>query len=291
MLQELGAIPPDGDLAGDHHRRVRLAGGGPLRHRDRGVAGAGDSPRRGLGADELITLAHELEHALADQALGILDRLGEPEAGRPRARLRRGGRGRRDAGDGALRARLRGPHRPARAGRERPGRGSSSRRCPTTSSARSCSPTWRACASSATAGRGRLEGRRPRCTRSRRRRPTRSSSPSATGGRAGPGPAPPSRPGAGWTSVTRRELGAAELEWLFHAPGGDPAAALPSRARLVAGWAGGELELWRRRRRAGAGDLAARAARHRRPVRRDRRLVSRRLARGDGRRRARARSS
>jgi hypothetical protein len=56
----------------------------------------------------------------------------------------------------------------------------------------------------------------------------------------------PPAPGPGWESVVRRELGAAELEWLLQAPGGDPGAALPDTRALVFGWAGGELELWER---------------------------------------------
>lgn len=56
----------------------------------------------------------------------------------------------------------------------------------------------------------------------------------------------PPRPGPGWRALTGRELGAAELEWLFEAPGGDPEAGLPDARALVFGWAGGELELWER---------------------------------------------
>ena len=48
----------------------------------------------------------------------------------------------------------------------------------------------------------------------------------------------------GWELVTERELGAAELEWLFSAPGGDPEVGLPDPRSLVATWAGGEVELW-----------------------------------------------
>jgi hypothetical protein len=61
-------------------------------------------------------------------------------------------------------------------------------------------------------------------------------------------PRDPGDPGPGWRPLGRRELGAAELEWLFSAPGGDPGAALPRPRALAAAWAGGEVELWRRGR-------------------------------------------
>ena len=52
------------------------------------------------------------------------------------------------------------------------------------------------------------------------------------------------RPGPEWNSLAKRDLGAAELEWLVGAPGGDPEAALPDPRALAAAWAGGEVELW-----------------------------------------------
>ena len=59
-------------------------------------------------------------------------------------------------------------------------------------------------------------------------------------------PRPPGDPGDGWKLRVTRDLGAAELSWLFAAPGGDPEAALPDPRQLVIGWDGGELELWGR---------------------------------------------
>ncbi len=56
----------------------------------------------------------------------------------------------------------------------------------------------------------------------------------------------PAGPGPGWAPVASRELGAAELEWLFRAPGGDPSASLAEPRKAVFGWAGGRLEVWRR---------------------------------------------
>jgi len=45
----------------------------------------------------------------------------------------------------------------------------------------------------------------------------------------------PGRPDPPWELSTERELGAAELEWLFTAPGGEATASLPEPRRLVSG--------------------------------------------------------
>lgn len=66
----------------------------------------------------------------------------------------------------------------------------------------------------------------------------------------GPGPvelAEPRRAGrlpGPWRSALRSEIGAAELSWLFAAPGGDTAVALPDPEGAAAEWRGGEVELW-----------------------------------------------
>ena len=51
-------------------------------------------------------------------------------------------------------------------------------------------------------------------------------------------------PGGGWTSALTGSFGAAELKWLFEAPGGDPEAAIAEPLRSAGAWGGGELELW-----------------------------------------------
>jgi hypothetical protein len=59
----------------------------------------------------------------------------------------------------------------------------------------------------------------------------------------------PSDPGslpARWQRALRGELGAAQLLWLFEAPGGETARALVDPQGAVAAWGGGELELWTR---------------------------------------------
>ncbi|HZC12785.1 MAG TPA: hypothetical protein VE270_02090 [Thermoleophilaceae bacterium] len=50
--------------------------------------------------------------------------------------------------------------------------------------------------------------------------------------------------GEPWSRRLASEFGAAPLRWLFEAPGGDPDAALPDPERAAAAWGGGRLELW-----------------------------------------------
>lgn len=84
-------------------------------------------------------------------------------------------------------------------------------------------------------------------------------------------PRPPGRLDPPWRQRARRELGAAELSWLFAAPGGDPEARIAApveplptpgeqRAaeqegprRYASAWRGGELELWARGRESALG--------------------------------------
>jgi HAMP domain-containing protein len=47
-----------------------------------------------------------------------------------------------------------------------------------------------------------------------------------------------------WSRRLASEFGAAPLRWLLEAPGGDPDAALPGSERATAAWGGGRLELW-----------------------------------------------
>jgi hypothetical protein len=51
---------------------------------------------------------------------------------------------------------------------------------------------------------------------------------------------------APWVRSDRSALGAADLLFLFEAPGGDRSKALPGPLALTAGWAGGEMHLWAR---------------------------------------------
>ncbi|HEU4480569.1 MAG TPA: hypothetical protein VFS18_01675, partial [Actinomycetota bacterium] len=73
--------------------------------------------------------------------------------------------------------------------------------------------------------------------------------------RSGEGAIEPEPPGEvreeGWSLGDRSAFGAADLMLLFEAPGNDTDAALPSALTAASGWAGGTLHLWE-----GAGEVA-----------------------------------
>jgi hypothetical protein len=68
--------------------------------------------------------------------------------------------------------------------------------------------------------------------------------------RAGESPHDPSSPGndppKGWRVGPRVQLGAANLLWLFEAPGGDRSRALSDPRSAAGEWAGGVVEMWTR---------------------------------------------
>lgn len=53
-------------------------------------------------------------------------------------------------------------------------------------------------------------------------------------------------PGEGWTEAAYYAIGAADLKFLFDAPGGDEADGLSNPIARASDWAGGELRLWTR---------------------------------------------
>jgi hypothetical protein len=59
-------------------------------------------------------------------------------------------------------------------------------------------------------------------------------------------PADPGGPGPGWSFEGEHELGAANLLWLFEAPGGNPSRGLDDPMTGAGAWAGGEVHLWER---------------------------------------------
>jgi hypothetical protein len=65
-------------------------------------------------------------------------------------------------------------------------------------------------------------------------------------GEAPTDPRDPSSPGRRWRSEGARQLGAANLLWLFSAPGDDPGRALSDPMERASAWAGGEVRLWTR---------------------------------------------
>jgi hypothetical protein len=63
-------------------------------------------------------------------------------------------------------------------------------------------------------------------------------------GQAASDPRDPGRLSAPWDPEPPRQLGAADLLWLFEAPGDDPSRALDDPLAAARAWAGGELRLW-----------------------------------------------
>jgi hypothetical protein len=59
-------------------------------------------------------------------------------------------------------------------------------------------------------------------------------------------PPDPPKPGKSWKELAQVEVGAANLLWLFSAPGGDMSKALADSRSAVSEWAGGEVTLWTR---------------------------------------------
>jgi hypothetical protein len=59
-------------------------------------------------------------------------------------------------------------------------------------------------------------------------------------------PRDPSSPGQAWHAAGTGQLGAANLLWLFSAPGDDPGRALSDPMARSSAWAGGEVRLWTR---------------------------------------------
>jgi hypothetical protein len=57
---------------------------------------------------------------------------------------------------------------------------------------------------------------------------------------------PPRAPGAGWNESFGSSFGAANLLWLFKAPGGDEGAALSDPVDRVGAWGGGRVTMWSR---------------------------------------------
>jgi hypothetical protein len=57
-------------------------------------------------------------------------------------------------------------------------------------------------------------------------------------------PATPGTPGDGWERVRDVDFGAAQLEWLLAAPGGDPSRAVDDPRSRAGAWDGGRLVVW-----------------------------------------------
>jgi hypothetical protein len=59
-------------------------------------------------------------------------------------------------------------------------------------------------------------------------------------------PRPPGSPGSGWTKASTFQLGAADLQWMFEAPGGESGGTISEAARQVSRWRGGRFHVWTR---------------------------------------------
>ena len=65
-------------------------------------------------------------------------------------------------------------------------------------------------------------------------------------GESGAAMRPPRAPGAGWRESFDSSFGAANLLWLFKAPGGDEDVALSDAVDRVSAWGGGRISMWSR---------------------------------------------
>jgi hypothetical protein len=240
VLQELGAIPPAGDLAEITTDALgsQVVGLYDTKSQELLVQSADE-----VGAEEEITLAHELQHALADQALGIAERVAGPAAvDRTLAYTSV------VEGDATLTMELYalahvGLAEQLSLGESVPGEAEfaalpdyvqRSLLFPYLEGLRLVCHRFGAGGWAAV---DRLYSLPPEGT-------DEVMFPERYGKRSIARVELPGSPAPGWRSLSRRQLGAAELEWLFQAPGGDAGAALPEPRTLVSGWAGGELELW-----------------------------------------------
>lgn len=269
VLEVLGAIPPGSDLYAiteealgsqviglydTETRELLVQANGDPAAPGRTRAGSGhqspsapseDAAGSDVAAKELITLAHELEHALADQALGLRERIGGPAAVDRQLAYASV-----VEGDATLTMELYalayvGLAEQLSLGGSVPGEEKfdalpdyvqRSLLFPYLEGLRLVCHRWVAGGWNAVDG---LYARPPTGT-------DQVIFPERYGDGAPANPRDPGRPGGGWKLRSHRELGAGELEWLFYAPGGNPEAGLPEPRRLVFGWSGGELELWGR---------------------------------------------
>lgn len=246
-LVALGALPPGADLEALTAEALggQVAGFYDPDTGELVVARSGTSG--GLDGQSRIVLAHELDHALTDQAIGLPDDVDRPEPGAEDAAL---GRLALVEGDATLAMQQYGlAYVPLLDQLSGLGGALASQeqlaRLPDYLQRSLVFPYVAglsfACALHRAGGWAAVDAayRRPPTSTAQVLFPERYAAHEAP-----VDPRGPAAPGPGWTPLPRRSFGAAELRWLLEAPGGRPDRAVDDAARRTAGWAGGELQVW-----------------------------------------------
>jgi hypothetical protein len=244
LLAALGAIPPDADLG--ELTRASLEGQVAGLYDPRTdlllVARTGDDP----GLLERVTLAHELEHALADQHFGLPTNE-KADVSRTDALIAEAAL---FEGDASLVAEIY-LTRYVSPGDLFGGLGSLVGELDDEAVAALPDYIQRAmtfpyvagaefvCALKRRGGWGAVDRayRRPPETTAEIMFPERYGEPAAD-------TPPTSGPGAAWKDAHTASFGAAELHWLLKAPGGNSERAIPRARAIAAAWAGGEVRMW-----------------------------------------------
>lgn len=244
-LAALGAVPPGTDLRA---LLLELLGGQAAGFYDDDtgdVVVRADDPGSGLGPAGLVTLAHELEHAVADQALGLPElEAVDADAGRAALAL--------VEGDASLTMQhfsvaalelsdqLALATDPTLLGQQAQLAG-----YPAYLQRELVFPYTEglgfACRLYSRGGWPEIDGQyaSPPTTTAQVLWPERHAA-----GEQAATPAELSGPGAPWAHARTDTFGAAELLWLFSAPGDDTGAALDDARGRAAAWAGGTVDVW-----------------------------------------------
>lgn len=244
LLTALGAIPESTDLAAEVSELFEEQVAGFYDpETDELVVGTG--ARSGLDPLDLLILAHELEHALADQALGIPDLEALEEAGEDRSSAARAlveGDAQITTEAYATRA-LSFQDRASAASEAIPSIPDAPRYLTRSLLFPYIEGTTFVCHLYGQGGWDAVDDAydRPPTTTAQILFPERYGAGEEARDPQDPRGLPPP-----WKEHDRRELGAADLLFLFEAPGADPGRALDRRTDRVRAWGGGEVHMWTR---------------------------------------------